>query len=104
MTANDDHAVRQAFAQWVGAQPGAPRDPQSLVEHNHVSNDYPGLLQTVIEGRRTSEDGTNWNAEYVESAYVTVTAVQVALRAGTTKSTQVSVPAAFVSVLVEKKP
>src|SRR4051812_40391546 len=29
MTANDDHAVREAFARWVAGQPGAPRDPES---------------------------------------------------------------------------
>lgn len=52
MTASDDDAVREAFAQWVAWQPGAPRDPESLVEHVEVSYDYVGLLDSDIEGRR----------------------------------------------------
>ena len=52
MTANDDHAVREAFARWVSWQAEAPRDPESLVEHVEVSHDYVGLLDTGIDGRR----------------------------------------------------
>jgi hypothetical protein len=52
ISANDDQAVRDAFARWVAWQPGAPRDPESLIEHIEVSHDYVGLLETHVQGRR----------------------------------------------------
>ncbi len=52
----------------------------------------------------TSADGANWNPEYVETASIQVTALRIALSAGTTKSVPSSGPATFDSVIVERKP
>jgi hypothetical protein len=52
----------------------------------------------------TSADSVNWNPEYVETVGLDLTALRIALSAGTTKSTAVTGPAAFDSVTVERKP
>jgi hypothetical protein len=44
-SANDDQAVRNAFARWVSRQAGGPRNPESLIEHVEVLHDYVGLLE-----------------------------------------------------------
>lgn len=51
----------------------------------------------------TSADGTSWNPEYVETSSLDLRALHIALSAGTTKSASPR-PAAFGSVLVERKP
>jgi hypothetical protein len=50
--ANDDHAVRDAFARWVSLQTAAPRHPETLIAHVEISHDDAGLLDTEIRGRR----------------------------------------------------
>jgi hypothetical protein len=52
----------------------------------------------------TSADGASWNPQYVETANIAVSALRIALSAGTTKSTPIAGPAEFDSVIVERKP
>jgi len=51
----------------------------------------------------TSADGKSWNPEYVETSTMNLSAVRIALSAGTTKSASPG-SAAFDSVVVERKP
>lgn len=51
-SAGENQAVRDAFAQWASLQPGAPRDPQALIEDVEGSLDHVGLLDTDLQGRR----------------------------------------------------
>ncbi len=75
MTANDDYAVREAFARWVSWQAGAPSDPESLVEHVEVSHDYVGLLDTGIEGRRLIWKSVPSSARRVTAPTVSIESV-----------------------------
>jgi hypothetical protein len=52
----------------------------------------------------TSGDGASWTSEYVETSNIPVSALRIALSAGTTKSTPFSGPAEFDSVTVERRP
>jgi hypothetical protein len=52
----------------------------------------------------TSADGTNWNPEYVETTTIDISALHIALSAGTTKSVDSPTAAIFDNVIVERKP
>src|SRR6185436_7021924 len=52
----------------------------------------------------TSVDGKNWTPEYVETAQIPLTALRIALSAGTTKSIATPGIAVFDNVVVERTP
>lgn len=50
--ANDDEAVRDAFARWASVQAAAPSHAERLIEDVQIAHDYAGLLDSEIDGRR----------------------------------------------------
>ncbi len=50
--ANDDEAVRDAFARWASDRAAAPPDAAALIEDVEIAHEYAGLLDTEIDGRR----------------------------------------------------
>ncbi|HWW60992.1 MAG TPA: hypothetical protein VN181_06470, partial [Thermoanaerobaculia bacterium] len=52
----------------------------------------------------TSTDGTSWTPGYVETASINITALKIALSAGTTTSVRTAGAATFARVSVERKP
>jgi len=77
--------------------------PYSASQHRFLRMRMSAVAPVIVW--ETSASGTTWNPEYVETANIQVTALHIAISAGTSNSVAVATgPATFGSVIVEGKP
>jgi len=79
----------------------AKKLPYSASEHRHLRVRTSSVAPVVVW--ETSSDGTSWTPHYVETSTISLSALHIALAAGTNKPRMRSGSTAFAGVSVEAK-